>query len=408
MPTTTRFWRALEQVPGLATSAIEWRSLLGPEWDAVQTLLRPTDEHAEVVLLDGEPHQVVTHESGRFVAIPLEGGVAKAITRTDVAVVEIHRSRLVAMVRDALDLEIGSPTSSAGELLRGIGRLPVTRATTCDVHLCAHGDPSQLNAAIRRLLVESNAPIVILTLTSVVDQDILQIARLRHGCLLSLSDAIEIDGSGRGARTQYAERTLAEFRRQVEQWEAGEERADRYKFARSGRVWELAFNGRSVLVPHGDASGLAHIQHLVARPHQPIPVEQLEKMVTGNAALDAISCGEDVVDRTALAKMWTKLRDLNDELDRARRDEDDAARDRIQREREELSEQVRLLHGLNDRIRRIGDDAERARSRVAKLITKVIEVLKDELPELAAHLDNAIDRGRVLTYRPDGKIDWCL
>ncbi len=406
MSTPTLFWQSLEQVPGLSTSAIEWRSLLGLDWDWAQHLLRPTDEDAETVLIDGEPHRVVRHESGRIVGIPLEGGVAKDLSRADAAVIEIHRGRLVGLLVTALDLIRAGEPRGKGEIFSNIGGLAASRSTTCTVHLCAHGDPSIRDAAIRRLLVESDVPIVVLTPSALVDQDILQIVRLRNGCHLSLIDSIELDPGGRAVKTAHAERVLTDFRRRVEQWETGERRVDPFKFAKTGRVWVLAFNGAPAFVPHRDASGLAHIQHLLARPHQPIPVEQLEKMVTGNSALDAVSCGDQVVDRTALAQVWAKLQDLNGEFERAQRDDDEAAQDRIRRERDDLNERVRLIHGLNDRVRRVGDDAERLRSKVSKAIARTIEVLADELPDLATHLDNAIDRGRTMTYRPDGRIDW--
>lgn len=150
---------------------------------------------------------------------------------------------------------------------------------------------------------------------------------------------------------------------------------------------------------------MAYLQHLLARPHQPIPVEHLERMVDGEYPLDSVAFGDEVIDREGLAAIWQRLQVLNAELDRAKDDHDEAAEDRAREEIEALNDEVRRIHGLNDRVREMGDEGERLRTKITNSIRRAIGVLKDEYPPISGHLA-ALRFGRVMAYRPAVDLDW--
>lgn len=67
----TRFWTAIEDLIGAATSQREWVEMLGAEWAAAATLLRPTDKKAEDLVcrkgcVDGYMRRVVRLTDGRL------------------------------------------------------------------------------------------------------------------------------------------------------------------------------------------------------------------------------------------------------------------------------------------------------------------------------------------------------
>lgn len=407
MSTPKQFWLTLERIPGLSASALEWRSSLGPDWDWAKSLLRPTQEQVETIPIESALHRVVMHAPERVVAVPLDGGRPRSIARNDIDVLELHPERLAALLCRALGFERATGNLRPGGVFAHLGRIAVTRGTVCPVHLCMQCDAALTHSALRRLLVESDGPMVILTPGALEDQDILQIVRLRNACHLALAESIAIDASSQATMTEQAVRALGSFARTVEQWESGSRPDDPYHFERAGRVWVLAFDRAMCYMPHKEAGGLAYIQHLLARPGQEIPVERLEEMVTGNLALDAVSTGEAVVDRAGLERIWNEMRRLQGEIDVAERDGDLAAQSRLQTEHDQLTEQVRLVHGLNDRVRRIGDQTEQLRTKVTNSIRRTIKALENELPSLAAHL-SAVRCGKTMSYRPDSTIPWTL
>ena len=67
----TTFWNAIENLTGAATSQREWAEMLGAEWGAAATLLRPTDKKAEDLVclkgcVDGCMRRVVPLIDGRL------------------------------------------------------------------------------------------------------------------------------------------------------------------------------------------------------------------------------------------------------------------------------------------------------------------------------------------------------
>ncbi|MFO0856143.1 MAG: hypothetical protein U0640_02160 [Phycisphaerales bacterium] len=178
-----------------------------------------------------------------------------------------------------------------------------------------------------------------------------------------------------------------------------------FYFRRRGRVWNLGFRGKSGDIPNRDARGLAYIQHLLARPGQKISVEDLEEMVTANVAVRAAAHGQEVADPDAMKAYFDELVELREELDDAITGDNDEMQRRLTKQIEELSSQVRKMLGLNGRVRRVGDEGEQMRSRVSKAITRARDEIKEDLPELSAHL-HAIRCGRVVVYEPDELFSW--
>lgn len=407
MPTLRRFWSALEAFPGLAAPAAEWRAHLGPEWASSQALLRVTGERAEAMLLKGEPHRVVVHDRGRIVAIPDDGGVATQVRDEDVAILQADARQVEQLTADALGIE-PSRGNAVSSIRRCAGRRKFTDTTACDVYLFMHCEPAAIGASIFKLLAGCDEPLVILTPCRIEDDDLRQIVRLRNCLLLALEDAVDIGNDLSAVITPEARRSLDQFSRVVHRWESGDAPSDPYRFQRVGRVWVIAFEGRRCYIPQSEASGLAYLQHLIARPGKVIGVAQLEQMVQGGLPLDTLSIGDEVVDRAALQEYEEEYRRLAGQLARAREHNDDGEESRLITEMAKLLSAINASTGLNGRIRRSGDDVERLRTKVTKSLDRAIGALRSERSPLVEHLESSLSTGRNMAYCPVRELAWAF
>ena len=61
---------------------------------------------------------------------------------------------------------------------------------------------------------------------------------------------------------------------------------------------------------------------------------------------------------------------------------------------------------LGKRVRRIGTESTSVRTSVKNAIDLVVEKVRDHHPDLARHLELAIQTGAVLCYDPSPDVDW--
>ncbi len=164
---------------------------------------------------------------------------------------------------------------------------------------------------------------------------------------------------------------------------------------RDGPLWELAFGGRQVAVPH--SKGLADIARLVASPGAELHVLDLFD------AGDRSGAAGEVVDRRALDAYRQRLADLDEDLADAERDNDPVRREQVALQRQALIDELSRVTGTGRRPRQFSNHpAERARKAVSARIRDAIRKLEPTLPELATHLEQAVVTGTYCRYRPDG------
>ncbi|HYN97315.1 MAG TPA: ATPase, partial [Pilimelia sp.] len=115
-----------------------------------------------------------------------------------------------------------------------------------------------------------------------------------------------------------------------------------------------------------------------------------------------------VLDDTAKADYRRRLRELDDELDRAVERNDDRRAAEYDRERAALLAELRAAAGLAGRTRRLGDEAERARKTVTARIRDSLRRLDQVHPEVAGHLRAAVATGTTCRYQPEQPVSWRL
>ena len=107
-----------------------------------------------------------------------------------------------------------------------------------------------------------------------------------------------------------------------------------------------------------------------------------------------------ILDAQAKAEYKHRLDDLRRDLEEAERFNDPARAERARGEMDALAEQLASAVGLGGRNRRIGSEAERARSAVTKRIKSSIKRIGEAIPSLGSHLATRVKTGYFCSYNP--------
>lgn len=396
-----RFWKALEQLTGLATVDAEWRYLLGSEYELVAPMLQATGRVGAAYPRlgawgQGLPYDLSAEGTDRFIAVDPEGGPPIVLCRKDVVVHQLDLERFYRGLCAAFSFESSSPSVIGPGLCVRVGNYRPTSSTHCCVHLTIQPDTALLHDSIRRLIVMGDEPFILLTPGEVGDDDLAQILRLRHVGHLPLCETIGIDETGALRAIRPADLLLRRFRAAVAAYEAADRPRHTYAFCREERVWILTFEAKTEYVPHREASGLAYIHHLLQRPYTALEVVELEELVSGDARVRAAGDAGEMIDDEGRRAMRREYQAVGGtwELDE---DGSEAA---------ELKAHLDAAEGLRGRPRRDADQVDRLRVRITNLITRAIQAISN--PRFALHLDNSIRRGRAMSYSPESPLDWAL
>ena len=111
------------------------------------------------------------------------------------------------------------------------------------------------------------------------------------------------------------------------------------------------------------------------------------------------STGGDLLDEEAVVAYRRRLGEIEGELDRGDAAGDEDGSRRLDEEKGALIEQLRSASGLGRRVRRSGDDVERARKAVTGRIRDALAKLRPLDADLADHLDEHVRTGRICRYR---------
>lgn len=282
-----------------------------------------------------------------------------------------------------------------------------TARMCCSVYLAVCGDGGDRNDAIARLLSQHERPFVLVTAGALHDEDLAQIARLRGLCHLPLCETVAIDDAGALRSIAPADLLLNKFRRTVETYESGRPTANPFVFRREDRVWVLAFEGKTVYIPQRDAKGFAYIQKLLAQPNEVIDVVTLAEAVGRDVRVRAASSAGEILDSKSRLAMRERYRDAREERDEAKENNDLGRIEKLDVEIEQIVDELLRAEGLGGRTRLLDDQVERPRTNITNAINRAIKKVSDSRhARLAAHLDNAINRGRDMSYTPESPIDW--
>jgi hypothetical protein len=188
------------------------------------------------------------------------------------------------------------------------------------------------------------------------------------------------------------------------------------QFRETGETWHVQFNHTSVSVKH--RIGMTYIAHLLRSPDRSFGCVDLQAAEGGNfhrcpqldetdrADLHPAGFDEDeILDGIARKQCRDRLDSIEKDLREVGLNHDPGRHERLTKERDAITNQLKAATGLNGRPRTFTNDAEKARKAVSGAINDALKAIGKHHPEVATHLNDRIERGASCRYIGDG-IEW--
>ncbi len=179
-------------------------------------------------------------------------------------------------------------------------------------------------------------------------------------------------------------------------------------FSRVSGCRRIVWHECEALVP--DLKGFRYLAQLVAREGVEMHVLDLvstehprgDAPPSGRSGLTAaVQAGLPLLDDAARDAYRRRLLDVDEEISDAEAANDIGRLELAERDKEHLVAELSRAFGLNDRVRRVGGEVERARGSVTRSLRYALNRLGEVHPDLGAHLDRHVETGTYCSYRPD-------
>ncbi|HVO23455.1 MAG TPA: hypothetical protein VMW56_07485 [Candidatus Margulisiibacteriota bacterium] len=161
-------------------------------------------------------------------------------------------------------------------------------------------------------------------------------------------------------------------------------------FRKEGEYWTIAYGGTVCRLR--DTRGLQYLAQLLRQPGKKIAVQAL---VGTPPTVAATQRTPTTASQAAVCR--SRLRDLREELERARLARDNMRAQLLAREID-LVQRLRRSAAARERV---GPEVERARLTVTKGLKSALEKIRAAHPVLAGHLMVTLRRGYFCSYTPD-------
>jgi len=176
-------------------------------------------------------------------------------------------------------------------------------------------------------------------------------------------------------------------------------------FQRRGEIWQMSFEGETKYFK--DSVGIGYIARLLIQPHKIISAVTLLAARAGIDPLVATGTSGEGLDAQARKEMGQRFRDVQEDLEEARRNNDIGRQEKAEKEMEALT--VQLANAFDHRGRpRQQTDADKVRKSVSEAVRRDIERITAEHPMLGRHLTASIFSGADFRYTPEHPTDWLV
>ena len=210
-----RLWRAIESVPGSATSLQEWRDRLGDDFASVQSLLVLTDQFATTLRIPSEPHveyRVIEHGPGDIVGVRDDGGATITLSKIDVLIYRLDHKRILRDTAAAFGFEAAEERIGGVPFTFRMGTFKPLAGFSFPAYVAFVIEPTDVQRAIEYVAARSTAPFVFFAPTGrFINAACESLLQNHNASFLSLSEALEIDPNGMWSATPVAMQRLAEF-----------------------------------------------------------------------------------------------------------------------------------------------------------------------------------------------------
>jgi len=210
-----RFWPAIESVPGPAAVVSEWRRLLGPEYDLVQTWLRPRHDLATSVpcpQYPGAVHRIVDHGDGHYVAVCPEGCPKQTLTKADLVVYGLDPMALMVAITKAFDLSLQFDQSNSLSHVERIATYVPTMGFRFPVYLAIATQGKEMVTAVRAVMAGCKGPFILLAPTRQLwTSECQKLLEGKNAVFLTLAETMALDDQGHMVLMQPRDELLATF-----------------------------------------------------------------------------------------------------------------------------------------------------------------------------------------------------
>lgn len=185
---------------------------------------------------------------------------------------------------------------------------------------------------------------------------------------------------------------------------AGSQAPPNFQLVERGQGWVLRFDAiEKHLLP---SIGLTYIRELIANPGRRFTVAELFVIARPQArGLPISPTSQERLDDTAAAAYFARLTELDADLDRATRDQNQTEIDLLDQEKTRLVEEIRRAH-FKGRRKTESADHKRLRDRVRNAINRSIENMAKYHEPAATHIRESLTLGSTPVYRPDAPPEW--
>jgi len=211
----TRFWLALERLPGLAAVGPYWRWLIGDDFDLISPLLTPARELADSFPRRnglGEPYRVIHHGPGDIVGVGEEGEEPIRLSEADLIIYRLEPCSLARCVASVFGIDPDCRQVDGLANTYQVGLYRPLAGFDFPVYHTIQLEEREYRSALESLVARTSSPFLLLAPTTrhhrLVSKTLLT---NRNAALLPLADTIQLGGGGRWERSDVADRLLAEF-----------------------------------------------------------------------------------------------------------------------------------------------------------------------------------------------------
>ena len=193
----TRFWLALEQLPGQAAVATHWQYLIRSDWDRISHLLSPDSRLASAFpRLDAARryYTVIEHGPEDFVGLCEEDGDQRVLTRSELIIYRLDSRKFLARI--AVGLGVTEDGSRIPDLhaTYHVGSYQPLAGFSFPIYFTIQREHRDYQAVVESLLVRTPGAFILLAPTNHHHRLSSQLQLQARSCLfLPLADAIRAE-----------------------------------------------------------------------------------------------------------------------------------------------------------------------------------------------------------------------
>lgn len=425
MNKTPDYWRAIESTYGMKAASCTWDKYLGGEKTRLSRHIRPTGRLVNMYPCPNEfgcgfDHEIRIWRETDIAAVPVDDEYDRCrvykLKHEDIVEYEMDADSVLHETFRLLDIRPGELRPTDFFETYAIGTSSRKKGTAMQVYLTIPEERKQFCQAATGLLAVGETPFVFISLTPKFMDTVAMEGLARHKCpFLIMEEMVAVGDHGELALLCGMDDALRS------QYAPDEAPSPENVFRLDGAAWTMSYAGETIHLP--DTKGFRYVALLLGSPDKAWRIEDLYLSAGNGAPVPArqnlagqenrlhvtgpsLESGVEVIDAQSRQEYKNRLQKIEEEMDDVRYVGNTERLGALELERDGIVEELARAVGYRGRTRKMGAGAERLRIAITKNIGRAIEVILARHPALGRHLDNSLQTGYTVAYRPESTIDW--